>query len=1239
MNSRKIVAAVLSLAVAGTAASAIGLAACKKKGGETGRTIYVSVNGKEGATGSKNDPRDIFSTLDGAYYLQPGDTVLIEPGVYNLDKRIEIETTGEYNKYITIKNADPTKKAVLSFYDMAFASTNRGVQIYGNYFHWDGVDIRGAGDNGMYIGGSYNIIENSEFYDNRDTGLQLGRSYSPVGDEHKEFADINYWPSYNLIKNCTSYNNYDNETYGENADGFAAKLTVGYGNVFDGCIAYRNSDDGWDLFAKTDSGNIGMVIMYNCVAFENGYILETREEFNAKFKEFDESKAEGESKENGETYKSHYRTRDGDGNGFKLGGSVMEGEVFLYNCLAFNNRMHGVTDNSNPGVITVDGVTAYNNGAGIGMDGKIRYVEGNGVKDGSGNIDLARHDYSYNHVANVLSVNNGNDKISNDAYRGTIENSTFQAIKGINKVKYTVEGQAEYNTKTGDNGVQGAPDAATDLFKALPDLGFGLSTTLHKDLRNADNSINMGDLLALKNADGTQGSKLNKSSWNDYVHYDFHDLSKCKSKDEADAQAIIDMAYLPIRVEACYQNFELVTKIMNTDLVWTSGDSSIINVTDIKGTSNSNHSDVKVEVLRPIDADKKVTLTATVTVGKVTKNKTFEVNVKKNTFRVGEFVIEGLEGDAIIVDKQENPRDYRVPVPKIINGTSNSNAVISTEYYDRVPYVYYASYDNPNDFTEQSWDATKPGIWRITENITLFDDKIEIAKAADGSGPAPKIVTKEYRIYIAARDASIDFKTNAAGEKVSSLSVYKDGYTISGEFKSPTGYIYSLSLPDTAAAPTAEEIKANSKTVKTEFRSTATSFNFPQENKANYSVYYFLENLDGTAKSEIYKKDVAVKNISTKAEFEQMLAFNDSSTVYLLTQDIDMSGSITTSEVPFLGVLNGNGHKVYNVNLTNSAKYPSYGLFIKVKGGTIMNVTFENVVIDDKAENDKTGIIGEMEGGYISNVQIHNIDINVNFFVEDATTGEQKPKRVSNRVGGLIGQVFSTGGLSSTTYIDRVSVINDKDDKGNYLHTIRGNERVSALVGYVQNGNGSGWTVLYITNCYVDVLIDASRYGGGIVGRSDDRNANDVLEITNCVFMGQNRTAQDCGGILGGFTGGGRTRIYSCVSFGDLYYTGEQYLVSGAEKNCSNIVGSYAANGDMEVDNCYAKFRDHNDDYNVTSYGASMIARRMFWNGFMRSYDNKETHFSTVFDFENVWELVADSDEGDALKAPYVRLR
>ena len=32
-----------------------------------------------------------------------------------------------------------------------------------------------------------------------------------------------------------------------------------YGNVFDGCIAYRNSDDGWDLYAYASNGDIGAV--------------------------------------------------------------------------------------------------------------------------------------------------------------------------------------------------------------------------------------------------------------------------------------------------------------------------------------------------------------------------------------------------------------------------------------------------------------------------------------------------------------------------------------------------------------------------------------------------------------------------------------------------------------------------------------------------------------------------------------------------------------------------------------------------------------------------------------------------------------------------------------------------------------------------------------------------------------------------------------------------------------------
>lgn len=1281
MKSRKIISALLVLAVAGSAATAVGLSACKKNGnGGSGRTIYVAVNGTEDGAGTASSPREISSTLRDDT-LRPGDTIILKEGVYNLSQRTMVIASGEYNKYITFKCEDPTKETVLSFYDMAFASTNRGVQIYGNYIHWDGIDIRGAGDNGMYIGGSYNIVENCKFYDNRDTGLQLGRSYSPdtTNNQYLEYNDINYWPSYNLIKNCTSYNNYDNETYGENADGFAAKLTVGYGNVFDGCVAYRNSDDGWDLFAKTDSGNIGEVIMYNCVAFENGFIMETQESFNNKFPAFNPGKKEEDTLK--------YTTRDGDGNGFKLGGSIMEGEVYLSNCLSFNNRMHGVTDNSNPGVITVDGVTAYNNGANVDRSGIIAYT-GNGVDEGSANIDLARWSYSYNHVANVLSVNNGNTMISKDAYRGTIENCTFQSQDDTTKqfISHKVEGQAEYNSKTGDRGTRVDSATAASLFNELPTNSLGFDTDLHKKWRNADGSLNLGDLFALTNAEGTQGSKLNLSSWDQYPHYTMHDLTKCTSADDATAQAIIDMAYLPIRVEACYQNFDVVTKIMNVTINWTSSNSDIINITDVKGTSNSKHEDVKVEVIRPVDNDTVVTMTASVTVGEVTKVKTFDINVKKNTFRIGDFVIDNavmFEGSSIIEDKGDDAYSFRVSKPQIINDTSDSKAFINSDYYTRDFSMEYATYAAPDSFVKDvAWDATKAGIWKITETITLNED-VELAKSVDGSGKAPGVVELTYYIYIADAGASNDF----SGE--STLAVNRYGYTLSGAFVSPTGYIYSVSLPASEAAPAnAAAIKANPDVSKQEFRATNTTFQFQQANAEDYNVYYFLESLDGAQQSKVYSKSVKTHTITDKASFEAMLASNNSSTVYLLANDIDMAGqTVKVSETPFVGVLNGNGHTISNFKVTSTAATKGFGLFQFVKGGSIININFENGYIRDNGSSERTGIIGQMEGGYIYNVKIHNLDVNADYFVAgtkytandtvDGTLdadgflvvgtdrfdkdgdkvdaegykldkdGNRVPKRVSARVGGLVGQVFANSGYNTTSnYIERISVTSDKDGKGNYLHTIRGDQRVGAIVGYIQSGGAESWTKTYITDCYVDALIESNTYGAGIVGRSDDRNKNDVLEIARCFFVGTNYTQKYCAGVLGGFTGTGKLFIMSCVSYGKLFYTDEPYEVLSCEKNCSNIVGYYASNGDATVRNCFAGFAEHNAGYGVMPFGYqdeegnifSSINDKNFWLESLTNYDSHMCESSTVWDFENVWELIDDVYDG-LVKAPYARLK
>ncbi|MDE7380120.1 MAG: right-handed parallel beta-helix repeat-containing protein [Clostridia bacterium] len=1304
MKAKKLISTLLLLAVAGASVSTAAVAGCNTKDKDPGNnntptdpthqatTYYVSPDGKDNAAGTEEDPLNIHKLLNTTGVaardtLQAGDTVMVLPGDYEMKAgdRIIMLTSGTYDKPITIKNADPTKKATLKFYEMEFSSLNRGVQIYGDHFIWDGVDIAGAGDNGMYIGGSYNVVQNCEFYDNRDTGLQLGRSYS-------DYSNINQWPHYNLIKNCTSYNNYDNETYGENADGFAAKLTVGYGNVFDGCIAYRNSDDGWDLYAKTDSGNIGQVIMYNCVAYENGFIMEPQEKFNAKFPKFKPAYEEAVT--------NSYTTRDGDGNGFKLGGSIMEGEVLLENCLSFHNRMHGVTDNSNPGVITINGVTSYNNAASVNNNptsqefGYIMY-DHTGA-DECANIDLARQTYSYNHVANTLSVSTSdNVNVNADAYRGTVENSKFW---GPNTT-YTVSGQEEYNTKTGDRGVAGTMIVDTEVFTKIPAMDMGLSTTAHFDYRNEDGSVNMHDILAQKDGASTYGSFVNKTKWEDYDHFDYVDLSSCENNDDAIATAVEKMLYVPIRTEACYQNFRAVTKMLKANISWASSDESVLKVTDIKGTSNSQHQDITIEVIRPADGDKKATLTATVTVGDVTKQKSFEINVKQNTYRIGEFVIDGLDkNDSMIVDKGANKFDYRVKAPEVVNDTSNSGAIIDSKYYTRDTYYKHGLVANPDfsktpaeggyEIMDSGFDARLAGIWQITETVTLKDSVVR-GKSLDGSSLAPLVQQKSYRIFVAATDAQVDF----AG--VPTVTVNRDGFSIEGEVTSPTGTLYTKTVAKGAVAPTAQEIVESG--VANTFRATSIFFNVDQANDEAYDIYYVMKNVDGVITTENPgKQTVEVSEITNKTQFQGMLQNNNSTTIYKLMNDIDFGGTLSTSSTAFVGVFNGMGHKLSNVTLTNTTDkehkdIPGEGIFRLVRGGTIMNVTFENITISDAGP--KTGIIALMYGGYASNIKVHNISVSS-----------------TQRVGGLIGQIIAEKTKPSTTYVDRIEVINDDDFievqnvykqttatvtaddfvKGNIkyyiingekyelaaafdaeatyyefvsgadaLHFERGKfyekvgenyvrcddykenttfyqkkwtitgDRSGGVVGFIQAGGAEGHNIVYISDCYVYARIESGDYCGGILGRSDDRNAEDELHISNCYYNGDISCLKRAGGMLGGFTGTGITRIKSCLSLGTFYYAEPREIVDVAQKNCSGIMGNFAGNADIKVEDCLAQFEEYNSDYEVDTVIVDFL-------------ENKANNYfiSTLeFDMTDVWEYVESETDTTKYAAPYIRLR
>jgi pectate disaccharide-lyase len=170
------------------------------------------------------------------------------------------------------------------------SSADDGFSISGNYYHLKGLEIMHAPHNAIKCTGNNNIFEMCKIHSNGNTGLQIGSSGST-------------YPSNNLILNCDSYLNYDAPTTGANADGFGVKWNIGTGNVFKGCRAWRNSDDGWDLWMA-----IAKVEIDSCFSFDNGV-------------------------------NSWGGTLNGNnGNGFKLGGNYVATPHIVKNCVSFDNR-------------------------------------------------------------------------------------------------------------------------------------------------------------------------------------------------------------------------------------------------------------------------------------------------------------------------------------------------------------------------------------------------------------------------------------------------------------------------------------------------------------------------------------------------------------------------------------------------------------------------------------------------------------------------------------------------------------------------------------------------------------------------------------------------------------------------------------------------------------------------------------------------------------------------------------
>ena len=229
------------------------------------KEFYVAPQGNDINDGSINKP---VETIKKAQELaNSGDVVFVRGGHYSMREDQIAQTKGiwayvtqldkngisylAYKNEIPVfdyKNIKPVGKRIIAFL------------VDGNNIHIKGIEVIGVQvtikkhtqSECFEVRGSNNKLEQLSMHDNMAIGV-----YMLSG-------------SNNLVLNCDAYNNYDSVSEGGkggNSDGFGCHLQKGsVNNVFRGCRAWFNSDDGFDLI-----NNAEPILIENCWAFYNGY--------------------------------------------------------------------------------------------------------------------------------------------------------------------------------------------------------------------------------------------------------------------------------------------------------------------------------------------------------------------------------------------------------------------------------------------------------------------------------------------------------------------------------------------------------------------------------------------------------------------------------------------------------------------------------------------------------------------------------------------------------------------------------------------------------------------------------------------------------------------------------------------------------------------------------------------------------------------------------------------------------
>lgn len=246
---------------------------------------------------------------------------------------------------------------------------------------------------------------------------------------------------------------------------------------------------------------------------------------------------------------------------------------------------------------------------------------------------------------------------------------------------------------------------------------------------------------------------------------------------------------------------------------------------------------------------------------------------------------------------------------------------------------------------------------------------------------------------------------------------------------------------------------------------------------------------------------------------------------YRLKADLDLKdtpfGGIGSSEHPFTGVFDGQGHTISHVTI-NAPEGENVGFFNVIKGATIHDLKLVDVKITGKTN------VGGLAGS--AQVQLDSSDLSKNVAnliggcsVSGTVTG-------TKNVGGLVG--LNGGETDQHTLFSIASAI----DKSTANVEVNGTEMTGGLVG---RNNGT------ITKSSSGGTVKGDTIAGGLVGDS----SGDIYDShTSCTVAGSSYT--------GGFAGFSEGAVKNCYSIGGVSGTDYTGGFAGVISRAENVVSA-----------------------------------------------------------------------------------